>query len=272
MIKKRLGPTEPELDVVPIREVDDARSWVFYGRSGTGKTTLASSFPKPILYMDVRDRGTDSISDVDQIFVTDIQSFDKFKEWHTGLTKFEKFRKAPNGRPYRTVVVDTVSQLQSVLVREHAVRNGKSGRTAGNWGTLTKKDWGDIASKLKEALIDYRDLTELGIEVVFIAQDRVFNVEDEDAEDLPPPEVGPALSPSVAKALNASVSVVANTFVRKRVKKIGGKSTTKIEYCLGIGPSEIYTRKVRKPKSDELPDLIVNPDYEEIIAIIKGED
>lgn len=55
------------------------RSYVFYGRSGTGKTTAASTFPKPMLLLDAKDRGTDSISDVPGIDVLDVQTYDEFE-------------------------------------------------------------------------------------------------------------------------------------------------------------------------------------------------
>lgn len=242
---------------------------VVYGRSGSGKTTFAATAPKPMLYIDVRDEGTDSISDVDGIDVFEVEAFEDFEEAYWWLKK--------NPKKYKSIVIDTVSQLQTMVVQEVAAKKKKEvSREGPQWGDLTKRDWGTIASIMKEWLGNYRDLTKLGPQVIFIAQDRTFNFDEEEVEDETlTPEVGPALSPSIARSLNASVSVIGNTFIREReiIKEVNGKKKKRnvVEYCLGLGPSSVYIRKVRKPRDIEAPEAIVNPEWEDVLDIIKGE-
>ena len=103
--------------------------------------------------------------------------------------------------------------------------------------------------------------------VIFLAQDRVFNggEEDEGTEDM---HIGPAVSPSVKSAVCAMVNLVANTFIRekKTKKEVNGRKTIikRMQYCLGIGPSALYVRKFRKDKEVALPDFIVDPSYDAI--------
>lgn len=253
-----------------IDKLNKFRSFAFYGKSGTGKTTLASTFPGPIILLDIRDEGTDSISDVEGIKVREIEDFDDFEDSYHWLKKDKASR-------YKTVVVDTVSQLQQLVVGEIIGEKGRGGKKAGDWGSMTKQDWGAVSGKMKEWLVNYRDLTKSGYQVVFIAQDRVFNMGDE--EEAPDnqiaPEVGPALSPAIAKVLNASVSVIGNTFIRSKivVKEVKGKKKKieKIEYSLRLGPSSVYITKVRKPREIEAPAFIVDPTYEDILEVIKGK-
>jgi hypothetical protein len=243
-----------------------------YGPSGSGKTTLAATAPKKLLYLDIKDEGTDSIADVKGVDVYDVGEFADFEEAYWWLEK--------NPDVYKTVVIDTCTQLQTMAVQEVMSGKKRKGKFAhkalGDFGTMTRQDWGDVSALLKEWLTNYRDLTELGMNVIFIAQHRTFNMgEDETANDELTPEVGPALSPSVAKHLNASVNVIGNTFIRERkvVKELkGGKKEKKyvIEYCLGVGPSALYIRKVRKPKSVKLPDVIVDPEWDDIVELKKG--
>jgi hypothetical protein len=109
--------------------------------------------------------------------------------------------------------------------------------------------------------------------VVFIAQDRTFNVDDEEGSEQLTPEIGPGLSPSIAKTLNAAVGMIGNTFIRERqTKGKGGKTREKLEYCLRIGPNPVYITKVRKPRSIEPPSVIVDPSFEDIMSIIRGEE
>jgi len=240
---------------------------VVYGRSGTGKTTFAASAPKPMLYLDVKDEGTDSISDISGIDVLQCEDVEEVEEAYWWLVK--------NPGKYKSIVIDTCTQLQGMIVAEVMKENGRKGRP-GEWGSMRKQDWGDVSAQLKDLLLNFRDLSSKGVNVIFIAQDRTFNGgDDEDSQsDMITPEVGPAMSPSVAKTLNASVSVVVNTFIREReiIKEEKGKKTKKrvIEYCVGVGPSSVYTRKIRKPKSTPPPEFIVDCDFEDIIELTKG--
>lgn len=255
-----------------ISEVKRNSSAALYGRSGTGKTTLAASWPKPILYLNIRDNGEESISDVEGIDVVDIESSEDLLEQILWLHK-----KASKGKlVYKTVILDTMSQLQTLLVEEMgATKKIPKGKRAGDFGVLHRQDWGKISGDLIKVIMDIRGLP---VNSVFIAQERVFNAGDEedDGIDQLAPEVGTKLMPSVNKDLCASVNIVANTFIRIKVtkKKSDGKTekTIKKQFCLRLGPNEVYTTKVRKPKGIEAPDYIIDPTYRKIIDIVKGRE
>lgn len=259
-----------ELETFDLNDMDEARSYVLYGRSSTGKTTLAMSWPGKILLLDVRDRGTDSVSDVPPKKGVGY----KINDWEDFEMVYYFIKKNPN--KYKTIVIDTMSQLQQLCVKKVLEDQGKSTKDAGNWGSMRKQDWGQVASIMKEWIINYRDLVDLGIEVVFIAQDRTFNIDEEEASDSSlAPEIGPAMSPSISKHLNAAVNIIGNTFIREklRIKEVNGKKKEipEMQYCLRIGPNATYITKARKPKGIPLPSVIVDPDYDKIINIIKGE-
>jgi len=268
----RSKQSSSRLDVRPVGSIKRPASVVLYGPSGSGKTTLAASAPKKMLYLDIKDEGTDSIADVKGVDVLEVGEWSDFEDAFWWLQK--------NSDAYKSVVIDTCTQLQTMAVEELKAGKKRSGKFAhkklGDFGTLTKQDWGDIAGLMKEWLTNYRDLTQLGMNVVFIAQHRTFNMDDDEGSNGElAPEVGPALSPSIAKHLNASVNVIGNTFIRERtiVKELkGGKKekTKKIEYCLGVGPSALYIRKVRKPKSVKLPDVIIDPEWDDIVELKQG--
>lgn len=218
-----------------------------------------------MLFLDCKDEGTDSISDIKNIDVMQINEWEDLEQAYWWLVQ--------NPGKYKTVVIDTVTQLQQLVVEEIGAKKAeKKGKMAGDWGTMTKQDWGTIASRMKSWIINFRDLP---IEVVFIAQDRVFNVDEEGEDDrMIDPEVGPSLSPSIHRHLCAAVSVIGNTFIRSRLvkQKVRGRTREKEikEYCLRLGPSASYITKFRKPKKVSLPDFLVDPDYETILETIKG--
>lgn len=256
------------MGIVPVKQIRRAHSFCIYGRGGSGKTTLFSTFPGKKLLIDIRDEGTDSVSDVKNLDVKECYDFADVEDTYWWIKDHPK--------AYKSIALDTVSMLQSCLVEEVGAKNAKKGKRAGDWGSMSQKDWGNVAALLKEWITNYRDLTKLGIHVVFIAQDRTFNMNEEDDSDgALTPEVGPGLSPSVAKTLIAAVSVVGNTFIRSRIvkKEVNGKKVEKqvTEYCLRLGPNPVYSTKVRKPRDIKAPDFIVDPDYDTILDIINGE-
>lgn len=260
---------------VDVADVNYETSTALYGRSGSGKTTLAATWPKPILYLNIKDNGTDSISDVEGVDVVHINSGEELKDLILWCA-----RKASKGKlKYRTVILDTMTQLQSLLTVEKGVNSKLKKSTGkkrpGDYGTLTRQDWGEIAGDLKAVIMDIRNLP---MHSVFIAQERVFNAGDEedDGADQLVPEVGTRLMPSVNSDLCASVTIVGNCFVRLRIEKVKDPETKKTtrqahkDFCLRVGPNEVYTTKIRKPKGIKAPDYITDPTFKKIKAIMKG--
>lgn len=251
-----------------VKDIRRPRSWCIYGRSGSGKTTLSATFPGPILLLDVRDKGTDSVIDQD-VDVKEIESLDDIEDTYYFLKD--------NPKVYKTIVIDTATQLQQVFIEEITSSSRKNGRSAGDWGSMTRRQFGDVAAMMKEWVLNYRNLTDLGMEVVFIAQERTSAIDDDGRADdnMLVPEVGPAVMPSIAVHLNANVSIIGNTFIRiKRTKvKRGNKTTEKedAQYCLRVGPNPVYTTKLRKPKGIEAPAFIEDPTYQDIVDVMKGE-
>lgn len=253
-----------ELKVRPVSLIHRNRSYVFYGRSGTGKTTIAGTFPTPMLFIDVKDQGTDSISDVEGIDVLECETWDDFEVAYWWLIQ--------NPGKYKTIVIDTVTQLQQVGLEKVLIDNEKDPDKAGEWGVMTKREWGQVASLMKMWITNLRDLP---MEVVFLAQDRLTETEVDDPEIQLDPEIGPRLSPSIAAHINAEVTVVGCAFIRRkvRIKKVKGKrkEVSRTQYCLRIGPNPVYTTKARKPKAIKLPSELVNPSYELITKVLQGE-
>lgn len=282
MAKAPVKRTEMDFDIPGVKKLSDRRTntaTVLYGKPGSGKTTLASTWPKPILYIDILDHGGDSIADLDE---DDIDLFEVEDSSDIDMIYDKLFAATRKGKcKYKTVIMDTVTQLQGMVVNEVAaeVKRDLKGKRAGDFGTLQKQDWGKVSSKMKTWIEDFRDLP---LEIVFIAQEKLFAGDDdgeEDGEQIAP-EIGPRMMPSLASALNAAVSTIGQTCIRTSFKKVPRKDNPKKfdmvekkQFCLRLGVSSLHITKIRRPKDTGAPpNFIVDPTYEDIIAVIKGED
>lgn len=240
------------------------KSWLFYGRSGTGKTTITGTFPSPICIIDFKDEGTESIADIENAEVYEVTSVEELEEaywWIKGQGDF-----------FKTVVLDTTTAMQIMIVREVASQSKmkKRGKRAGDWGSMTQKDWGKASGLMTKFVTDFKDLD---VETVFLAQEKVFDPDEggDDAEGELSPEVGPANMKSVSAHMCASCSFIGHTFVRMVDYKVKMKRRRRPEYCIRVGPNPVYITKVRKPKAIKLPDFVADPSYDSLMKLREGK-
>lgn len=256
--KKTSERSNPLTRAKAVKDIVNYLVSLFYGRSGTGKTTLAATYPKKCLFLDFRDKGTDSIRDVEGIDVLEILEWDDVEDTYWALKK--------DAKSYKSLVIDTVSGMQTL-----AISKVKEDNNVGETENLSRRNWGEVAGLMTTWIMNYRDLP---MHVVFLAADRTKNASDDD-EDVDDerlePEVGPSLIPSVARILNASVEVIGNTYIRQRKRAEGDKIIEVTSYMLRIGPHPYYITKIRSPKVFKTPGSIANPTFKKILKITKGE-
>lgn len=258
-------------------EDGDGIKCLFYGRSGTGKTTLASTFPAPILWLVCSGgnrsgelRSIDTTENRKNIDSLTIERSADLKEVIEYLNGSES--------KYQTVVLDHATGLQDLILKE--ILGLEELPAQKGWGMATQQNYGQCTLQSKEIL---RSLVNLSINVVIVAQERESNIDG--GSELITPTVGAGLTPSLAGWLNASVEYICQTFIRQKMEKKlstltnnkGEKRTVEsvakvkgVEYCLRTAPDPIYTTKFRIPKNSHLPEVLVDPSYEKIMELIRG--
>jgi len=258
-------------------EFDDSGiKMLLYGRSGTGKTSLWATFPKPILAMicsgstgqgELRSLTKDQRKEVHPVTIEHSGEIPELVDYAKGK--------------YPTIVLDHGSGLQDLAVKEYLgldelpLAYYKVAGTGESWGLVSQQGWGQIAVQMKQ---HFRFILGFEGDVVIIAQERDFG--DSESEFILP-SVGAALTPSVTGWLNPACDYIANAFIRPRMVtktiKKGGKSLTttklattgdKSEFCIRIAPDPVYMTKFRMSGRGGIPDVLINPTYEKLLEII----
>jgi hypothetical protein len=255
----------------------DGIRMMVYGRSGTGKTTLWSTFPKPILAIIASGssqpgelRSVDTPELRKAISTVTLQQSTELRELVDHLRSNEEGVSTRFG----TVVLDHVTGLQDMVLKE--ILGLDEIPIQKSWGLATQQQYGTCILRCKELL---SALLSVQANVVLVAQEKDFNTDSDG--DLIAPAVGAALTPSLCGWANSVCDYIVNTFLRQheevKSKNVNGKTTQvrvktrKVEYCLRTGPHPVYCTKFRLPKGNPLPESIVDPDYDKIMTIIRGQ-
>lgn len=240
-----------------------------FGRGGTGKTTLLSTFEKPLLSVVCSNSvagETRSIKKVPGIETVTLED-------EAELVDVIDYQRKSN--KYKTIGLDHVTGYSDLIIKK--LLNVSEAPAQLSWGTLTQQQYGELGAGLKERL---RSLLSLSCNVVINSQERQFNDEG-NASEMLMPNVSFALTPSVVGWLGPAVDYIVYTFIRMgkaptgKKMKVGNKEVPvmkdKAEFCLRVGPHPVYSTKFRAPKGTELPDVMVDPSYDKILALIEGK-
>lgn len=236
---------------VDIQELGQRNFWVLYGKSNSGKTYVASTFPKPLLYIQIGDDGSNTIARVEGIKAISIENIEQFKTLCEELKKDKK---------YVTIVVDTFSMVVNEWVQQKVTTKGKK---------MTQQLWGDLKTEQEELIKALQRLAKKHIVVATCheSMDTIEGMED---------EITPDIRPSVSKGARTYLEGMANygihtTKIIKEVTK-GNETKEVVKYAADIGPNPYYWTKLQVDPSIKVPKRIINPTYDKFMEVIgQGE-
>lgn len=258
--KKVVAKTTSILDKIqPVTQLKTNLVMMVYGRSGTGKTHFGSTFPRPILFIDTNERGTETIAQEEDIDVVRVTEWEELDELYWALKDQE------TDVEYASIVIDQVSSLQDIGMAE-VLRKGRKGRDE----TFTQRNWGQLSGMMKQYITDFRDLSDY-YNLLLIAHERVNDGGDDEDEAIEP-SIGARVMPSVGAFLDGAVDAIGSTFIKERWETEDKEEVRHVDYCMRIGPHAFYSTKIRRPVSaGPIPELIVNPTFKKIRDLTSGK-
>lgn len=235
---------------VNLKDLPSSQLWVLYGKSGAGKTHMLSTFPKPMLYLQFGDDGSNTIGDTEGIDAIRITSLQQLKEIA---------QEARVDSKYKTVAVDTFSLVVQEWVDANAVKKNKR---------VSQQMWGDLKTDTEELIKEFKTLAINHIVVLTCHEvtDTIEGMEE---------EITPDVRPSVSKGARTYLESMANfgihlTVLTKEKDMPDGTTKTVTAHAAHVAPNTYYWTKLQKPATVKVPQQVINPTYEKIINIMKG--
>lgn len=234
---------------VPVASLEQSQLWCVYGKSGTGKTAFIASFPKPILYIQVGDDGTNTIKDAEGIEVLRPTSLDDVKAI---LAELEKDKR------YKTVAIDMFSMVVNEWVDQKIVQKNKR---------MTQQAWGDLKTDVEELIKRCQVLS--GKKIV-VATCHEVSDSFEGLENEIVPEVRPNLNKGARSYFEGMCNYGIHTTILERdYDKGNGEIVSKAVYSIHLGANPYYWTKTQKPVGVKVPKIMANPSYDKIMKILE---
>lgn len=236
----------------PISEFGQRKLVVLYGKSGTGKTVVGATFPKPMLYVQIGDDGTNSIADEEDIVAIKAEKLEDLKEAIEELIK-------KKGGGYASVFIDTFSMIVNLWVQKNATEKKKK---------MTQQMWGDIKTESEEL-----------IRLAHVLADHCWVIlschESTDSFEGMEEEILPDIRPSVSKGVRTYLEGMANygihcTKINHTVTDSNGADVDVVRYAAHVGPNPYYWTKLQISKTRKVPKLMINPSYAKLMKVVEG--
>lgn len=238
-------------DVVDIAELGQRSLWTVYGKSGSGKTKFGSSFPKPMIYLQICDDGSNTIAQTEGIKAKRVGSVSDLKLAAKELVKDKK---------YASVFCDTFSLLTNEWQDENVIQKKKK---------MTQQSWGDLKVETEEIIKLFHKVA-LNHHVILSCHESLDSLEG--MED----EILPDIRPSVTKGARTYLEGMTNYGIHcTKLKKIvikDGVEQELIKFAAHIGANPYYWTKFQIDSEIKLPKVMMYPTYNKIQKLIGGNE
>ncbi len=264
-------------EAIPISQLKE--DWIrlcLYGVNRTGKTTLACQFPKPLLLLALEPNKTGGAQSVKLVKnVTYLRLDNTIKI----AMLAEELRE---NNPFQTVVIDSATSLQDIHLKE--ILNLSAVPEQLSWGMVSDDQYRQRSEKTRESL---RPFLNLDCNTVIIAKEKDHNPPaNRKAKIVKGPGTGSFFAANLGGAtvewLHDACDCICQLYVEKEVeeKKMDDGSGGFLTIYQETGGNvrklrtlydPMYAAGLRSCTPDKVPQCIVDPTFEKLLKVIKGE-
>lgn len=225
------------MEIKQLVEYPNAKAILIHGQAGSGKTTLASTSPAPILFVDV-EAGLTGLPRTQGIDFAVVHSIADVRQVYAELIAKKELK-------YKTIVIDSMTMIGQWIIEE--VKQGKEKQ-------LSMGEWGTVVERINSLVKAFRDFP-LKKDVNLVMTSLTKEKEDEDQIYKRPDIIGQA-----ANSVSALVDAVLYTFSQSKEGKIQYKVLTK-----DTGKIAAKSRSARLP-------IVAEPDLSSIINTLNQKE
>lgn len=272
---------------VPVQELEAVLiKMLIYGQNGVGKTTLACTFPKPLLIVSFEPASTGGALSVRRMPGVHYLRI-------TSTTEERQLLDELRGENlFKTHVVDSVTSYQDMKLQEII---GKPLPAQLNFGAVSGDQYRERAEVTKQGL---RDWANLGSHTVFIGKEKDHNPPKEERVNERTGKTQPDMRPRFLRGMQPEsfVSVdlgggtagwlqdacdyVGRLYMDREMERVVSQmqgrevvnavETGRFIRALRISYHPNFMSRFRSDQPDKLPEAIPNPTFDKILAAIEG--
>lgn len=240
------------------------RLTILMGKAGSGKTTLAGTFPKPILYVSIDTDGGGEVlkgygdDEIKRLALTsDVPGTPGAK--HIQAKVMELLSELEGKHPYKTVIFDAYSSIEEGLVNYIEKLKGKR---------LNLDERGSIGTLMLNLRNKIVDLSRGDVEYVCIT-----HVKYKEDVDNTTGEKSQILIPKMSyNNGNLLLERASNVMYMARRTVISDDGTRTVKFLAYVGAHPNMDTKIRTEKPLETSGLYIeNCSYDKIQSLVKGE-
>lgn len=242
--------------IIPARDVEPVRAFLWYARNKVGKTTLLGSASElgRTLIIDC-EKGTSSIKSkyptVDVYKLTEYEEIDEIY-WYLANKK----------HPYKFVGIDPITRLGQHCMT-WVLRDKSAKDLASDPFQPTQQDWGKTAELMRSVVTRYKALPDIFLMITAYERRRDSDDEDSDFDFV----IGPDAQPALKGYLMGQMDVIGRLYIKQldQEDEEEDEGLIKVERRLLTAPHEIYEAGDR---SGKLPRVLREPTMKKILARI----